>query len=131
MKLRLDYGTSGLPVEFASERVQVIEPHYVPPAVDVTATLRRALQTPIGRPPLRALVTPGRKIGISVCDITRAQPRQAMLEALLAEMPGVDPRDITIFIATGTHRQNTPVEIERMIGAEFARACRTRSSLLR
>jgi len=124
MKLRLDYGTSGLPVEFASERVQVIEPHYVPAAVDVPATLRRALQTPIGRPPLRTLVTPGRKIGISVCDITRAQPRQAMLEALLAEMPGVNLRDITIFIATGTHRQNTPVEIERMIGAEFAQACR-------
>jgi nickel-dependent lactate racemase len=124
MKLRLDYGTSGLPVEFAPDRVHVIEPQYVAPAADVPATLRRALQAPLGRPPLRTLVRPGRKIGISVCDITRAQPRQAMLEALFAEMPGVAAADVTIFIATGTHRQNTADEIERMIGAEFARSCR-------
>ena len=124
MKLRLDYGTDGLPLEFAPERAEVIEPQHVPPAGDVSGTLRRALRTPIGRPPLHTLVPPGRKIGISVCDITRAQPRQAMLEALFAELPGIDPRDVTIFIATGTHRQNTPEEIERMIGAQFARDCR-------
>src|SRR5215203_5194855 len=121
MKLKLDYGTSGLPVEFAPERAEIIEPQYVAPAGDVTTTLRQALQTPIGRPPLSMLVRPGQKIGISVCDITRAQPRRAMLEALFAEMPGVHRRDVTIFIATGTHRQNTPEEIQRMIGVEFAR----------
>ena len=63
----------------------------------------------MGRRPLRELVKPGQTIGISVCDITRAQPRQLMLEALFAEMPDVRRDDVTIFIATGTHRRNNDV----------------------
>jgi len=47
-----------------------------------------------------------------------------MLEALFSEMPGIRLDDITIFIATGTHRRNSDEEIERMIGREFARSCR-------
>jgi len=39
-------------------------------------------------------------------------------------MPGVRLEDITILIATGTHRHNTGEEIEKMIGREFARSCR-------
>src|SRR5437879_9044021 len=61
---------------------------------------------------------------MSVGDITRAQPRQAMLEALFSELPGVRLEDVTILIATGTHRRNHPEEIERMLGPEFARSCR-------
>jgi lactate racemase len=47
-----------------------------------------------------------------------------MLEALFAEMPDVRRDDVTIFIATGTHRRNSDAEIDKMIGAEFARTCR-------
>jgi len=39
-----------------------------------------------------------------------------MLRALFEEMPGIDPEDVTILIATGTHRSNTRVELERMLG---------------
>ena len=66
----------------------------------------------------------GRPIAISVCDITRAQPRQEMLEALFAEMPDIPAEDITILIATGTHRTNTPAELENMLGADIARRYR-------
>ena len=59
-------------------------------------------------PPLRELVRAGQRIAISVCDITRAQPRREMLMALFEEMPQVRPEDVTILIATGTHRTNTP-----------------------
>src|SRR5262249_57619491 len=78
----------------------------------------------MGRLPWRELVKRGQTIGISVCDITRAQPRQLMLEALFSEIPGLRLDDVTIFIATGTHRRNTDEEIERMIGREFAQSCR-------
>ena len=105
MKLILDYGSNGLEVEFPDVRTTVIEPLYVKPAPDAAAALRLAIQNPIGRRPLRELVKPGQKVGISVCDITRAQPRQLMVEALLAEMPGVRMEDVTVFIATGTHRR--------------------------
>ena len=124
MKLKLDYGSAGLTVEVPAERTTVIEPIPVPAAADAAATLRQAMGSPLGRRPLRELVRRGQKVGISVCDITRAQPRQLMLEALFAEMPEVRRDDVTIFIATGTHRRNNDAEIEKMIGAEFARTCR-------
>src|SRR5204862_924935 len=76
MKLRLDYGTTGLFADFPDDRTTVIEPAYVPSAADPRATLAAALRSPLGRRPLRELVRPGQKIAISVCDITRAQPRQ-------------------------------------------------------
>ena len=123
MKLRLDYGTTGLLADFPDDRTTVIEPVYVPPAADAHETLIAALRNPIGKPPLRELIRPGRKIGISVCDITRAQPRPSMLEALFSEMPGVRLEDVTILIATGTHRRNNEAEIERMLGRKFAGGC--------
>ncbi|PYR41004.1 MAG: nickel-dependent lactate racemase, partial [Acidobacteria bacterium] len=52
------------------------------------------------------------------------QPRQEMLAALFAEMPGIAPEDITILIATGTHRTNTQAELEAMLGRDIA--CRYR-----
>src|SRR5438552_7493019 len=124
MDLRLDYGTACLLVEFPDDPTTVIAPVYVPAAPDQRGTLVAALRKPFGKPPLRELARPGQRIAISVCDITRAQPRQAMLEALFSELPGVRLEDVTILIATGTHRRNHPEEIERMLGPEFARSCR-------
>ena len=124
MKLLLDYGSNGLDVEFPEARTRVIEPLYVPATSDPVRTLRNAIQNPIGKPPLRELYKPGKRVGISVCDITRAQPRQVMVEALLAEMPDVRMQDVTVFIATGTHRKNTDVEIEAMLGKDISRQCR-------
>jgi nickel-dependent lactate racemase len=124
MQVRLDYGTDGLLVDFPDERVTVIEPVSLPAAADPAGILRNALRSPIGKRPIGELVRPGQKIGISVCDITRAQPRELMLHALFAEMSAVRPEDATVFIATGTHRANTPEEIERMLGREFANRCR-------
>ena len=48
-----------------------------------------------------------------------------MLRALLAELPQVRPHDVTILIATGTHRANTPAELEAMLGRDvLASGCR-------
>jgi nickel-dependent lactate racemase len=121
MRLKLDYGTEGLDVDLPDERVTVIEPVFHESVSDPHRAILEALRAPIGRPPLRELVKPGQKIAISVCDITRAQPRAEMLRALFEEMPGVKPGDVTILIATGTHRANTPAEIERMLGADVLR----------
>src|SRR5262245_34020683 len=101
MRLRLDYGTEGLAIDVPDDRTTVIEPKLQPAAANPHDTLIHALRSPIGKPPLRESTLAGKKIGISVCDITRAQPRRPMIEALLSEMPGVRPESVTIFIATG------------------------------
>jgi nickel-dependent lactate racemase len=124
LKLRLDYGQGALAIELPSANVTVIEPVYVPGAANPAALLREALRTPIGKPPLRQLVRSEQRVAISVCDITRAQPRRAMIEALFSEMPGISSNQVTIFIATGTHRANTDAEIQNMLGREIAQSCR-------
>ncbi|HET9363053.1 MAG TPA: nickel-dependent lactate racemase [Vicinamibacterales bacterium] len=124
MRVRLDYGTEGLDVDLPGERTTIIEPMARPAVADARATLLQAIRSPLGRPPLRDLVSAGQKVAISVCDITRAQPRKETIEALFEEMPQVDPKDVTILIATGTHRTNTDQELERMLGREILGRCR-------
>src|SRR5262245_64935329 len=116
MRLRLDYGSDGLDVDLPDERVTVIEPVPRPAVADPHATLLDAMRAPLNRAPLRELVQRGQRVAISVCDITRAQPRIEMLRAIVEEMPQIAPQDVTILIATGTHRTNTPLELERKIG---------------
>ncbi len=120
MRVRLDYGAAGLDVDLPDERVTVIEPVFRPAIADPHAALIAALRAPLGRPPLREIVRPGQSVAISVCDVTRAQPRRETLAVLFEEMPDIPTGDITILIATGTHRSNTPAELEQMLGAEIA-----------
>jgi lactate racemase len=119
MRIQLDYGTDGLEVDLPDEGVTVIEPMPRPAVRDAHAALMEAIRAPIGGAPLRQQVRPGHRVAISVCDITRAQPRREQLRALFEEMPGVPAADITIFIATGTHRCNTDDELERMLGRDI------------
>jgi nickel-dependent lactate racemase len=119
VKVRLAYGREGLDVELPDERTTVVEPAYHAGAADERAVLREALRTPVAGPPLKHLARRGMKVAISMCDGTRAQPRDTMIPAVLEEL-GLPDEDIVILVATGTHRANTPEEIEAMLGRELA-----------
>src|SRR6476619_2011328 len=124
MRLKLDYGTTGLDVELPDDHVTVIEPVFRAPAPDPHRTLLSAMRAPIDSRPLPAIVKRGQRLAVSVCDITRAQPRRETLDAIFAELPDVRREDVTILIATGTHRANTPAELDQMLGPDIARQCR-------
>jgi nickel-dependent lactate racemase len=124
VRVRLEYGVDGLEVDLPDDRVTVIEPLFRPSVRDPHAALVAALRAPIEAPPLREVTGRGGRVAISVCDITRAQPRREMLQALFEEMPNVRPSDVTILVATGTHRCNTPVELEAMLGRDVLRRYR-------
>ena len=115
MKIRLAYGKEGLAVELP-DHATLIEPDYIPSLPDETGALKTALRIPIGTMTLRQATIPGHKIGISVCDITRPIPSDRILPVLLGELAHIPPSDITIFLATGTHRSNSNQEIESMLG---------------
>jgi nickel-dependent lactate racemase len=116
VRVRLDYGSDGLDVELPQAPVTVIEPAFRAADPDAHGALLRAMRAPIDSAPLRSLVRPGQTVAISVCDITRAQPRRETLRAIFEEIPDIPDKDITILIATGTHRINTEAELERMLG---------------
>ena len=120
MRIKLDYGDHGMPVDLPDDATTVIQPRPRSALPDAHAALSHALRHPVGVRPLRDAVPRGATVGISVCDITRAQPRPQMLRAILEEMPHVRTEDITIFIATGTHRGNTAEEVEAMLGPDLA-----------
>ena len=124
MRLRLAYGRSGLEIEVPRDRTTVIEPIQAPPLADPDTALTAALRAPVAGPPLRQLARPGQTAAISVCDVTRAQPRREMIGAVLRELDGVvRPEDVTILVATGTHRANTEPELRAMLGGGILGAC--------
>lgn len=92
----------------------------VPSPADLT---KRALDQPAGSPPLESLVSKRTRVLLLVDDITRQTPAAAVLPPVLARLrsAGVDPTNIRILIAAGTHSRMTPAEIETKLGSEIPR----------
>ncbi|MFB9682256.1 nickel-dependent lactate racemase [Streptosporangium vulgare] len=125
MKVRLAYGETGLTVELPDAATTVVTPVHHAAAPDQMGALRTALRHPVSGPPLRERVRPGQTVAISACDITRPQPRHLMIPAILDELDGVvDLDDVTILVATGTHRGNTEAELRAMFGDTVADSVR-------
>ena len=117
MRVELAYGEGGLVVDLPDGRTTVVEPRYVPGAEAPAQVLRTALRRPVAGPPLSEIVRPGQTVAISVCDGTRAQPRDLMVPAVLEEIADiVDLDDVVVLVATGTHRGNTEPELRAMLG---------------
>jgi nickel-dependent lactate racemase len=78
----------------------------------------RALWEPIGSPPLRKLVNAGDRVVVIGDDGTRLTPTDRIVPLLLDELNagGVPDADITLVIATGTHRPMTPEEMAAKYG---------------
>jgi nickel-dependent lactate racemase len=121
-RVDLAYGRSGLSVELEAD-ADVIEPGYVEGLADEAAAIRRALRAPHGGPPLSAVVPLGAPVGISVCDVTRPFPSRRVLPVLLEELRACGSGQVTVFIATGTHRACTPDELRQMLGDDVLGAC--------
>jgi nickel-dependent lactate racemase len=93
---------------------------------DVGAEIRRAMAAPIGSRPLREVAKGKPDAVVVVNDITRPAPSREMLAAILDELraAAIPESAVTVVIATGNHRPNTPEEIARMIGEEHAKRLR-------
>ncbi len=124
MRVKLEYGTTGLEVELPDDRVvRVLSYKNAPPLDDPEDALRRALAQPIGSPPLSELARGRRSACIVICDITRPVPNERMLTPILATLAaaGIARENITILVATGLHRPNVGAELVEMVGPTIAR----------
>jgi nickel-dependent lactate racemase len=125
VNVTLAYGKTGLDVALPDGvRVDIVRPRHVEAFADQAQAVRQALRQPLGSRPLPELVKATDRIGIVCNDITRPTPYQTILPVLLDELDNISDDAITLFIATGTHRANTPEELEAMFGAQAVRRFR-------
>jgi lactate racemase len=123
MRVTLDYGGTGLPVDLPDDCLVVL-PDEPPPLADPAAALTRALREPLGGFALAERARPGQRVVIAVPDGTRPHPHRMVLEALVAELDRADAAsDITVLIAGGTHAADPPETIQAMLGPEVLRRC--------
>jgi lactate racemase len=115
MKTKLAYGKNGLEVDFVQPGIEVIEPRFVEGVKDETTALRQALRNPIASRPLRDIVSPGDSVALVFSDRTRPMPSDRVLPVILAELEHIPRERITLINALGTHRPNTPGELESML----------------
>jgi len=125
--VRIAYGANEIDVPIpGSHPVDILEKHPVPPITDPDARLRADLEAPIDCAPLRELARGRRDAIIVVSDLTRPVPNATLLPPILAALRagGLPTEAVTILVATGLHRPNTPDELDRMLGPELARNLR-------
>jgi len=99
-------------------RVQWVSSRQMKTVPDVRRAVAEALNRPTGTKRLRDLVRPGQTVALVVTDITRKLPEEIILPYLLRELTaaGINKKDITAVVATGTHRPNTPQELREKFG---------------
>ncbi len=119
MRIKLAYGQQGLEVDFPDRIVDVIEPRFVEGLPDETAAIRQSLKQPIGSAPLHDIASSSDPVAIVFSDRTRPMPSDRVLPIILEELQHIPLERITLINALGTHRQNTPQELEAMLGRKI------------
>jgi nickel-dependent lactate racemase len=120
MKIQLQYGTSGLPVEVPDNNVTVVAPRFLPGVADEGSAFRAAVRDPIGCPPLKSLIASTDRVAVVIPDITRPLPTDRVLPWLFQELSQVAAENVVIINGTGSHRANTEAELAAMVGPDMA-----------
>jgi len=119
MRVRLEYGRTGLLVDLPADRVvRKLAYKDAVPLPQPEQVLRELLARPRGTPSLAELARGRRDACILVCDITRPVPNELILRPMLEtlERSGIPRENILILVATGLHRPNEGAELVEMLG---------------
>ncbi|QQK78904.1 nickel-dependent lactate racemase [Salicibibacter cibi] len=115
MKQTLLYGQEDLDVQVPDDTV-VIEPSNIPALERQEEAILEAMNTPIGTPPLREVVTETDTVAIVISDITRPTPNDILVPTIIKTLDHVPLKNIVIINGTGTHRDQTKDEFVGMLG---------------
>lgn len=127
MRVKLEYGRTGLEVELPDSRVaRRLEYRATSPLADPDEAVAQAIRAPIQSPPLAELARGRASACVVISDITRPVPNQLLLPHILGtlEASGIARERILILVATGLHRPNLGDELVEMVGAEIAASYR-------
>ncbi len=124
----LPYGRTDVCVRIPARNfLGSINPKELPPAVDATAEIERALANPIGSKKLAEIAAADSKVALVVDDATRHSPSNIMLPPVLRELnsAGVKDENVSVIFGCGTHRAVTDEEARRLVGEEICKRVRT------
>ncbi|MEI6687035.1 MAG: nickel-dependent lactate racemase [Planctomycetota bacterium] len=123
MRIKMDYGKTGLMVDLPNDKViGPLEIKNAIPLANQSQAISDALANPIGSKPLAEIAKGKKSACILICDITRPVPNKVILPQILKtiEEAGVPRSGITILIATGLHRPNEGEELVELVGEDIA-----------
>jgi nickel-dependent lactate racemase len=125
MLIDIPYGEASLPLH-VPDHACVVQPPKSRTRERLDEILRTALDNPVDSKPLRQVARGKTSAVIVINDNTRPAPNREMLEVLLPELAeaGIKEDDVTVLVATGNHRANTPEEIRQMVGHDLAERLR-------
>ena len=120
----LRYGQDELTLDLTGLDATVLRPRHGAGLPDEAAAFRAAVRAPLGTRPLREIIAAHEHVAIVIPDGTRPLPSDRLLPWVFAELAHVPADNFTIVIGTGSHRANTPEELDRMLGPAVARRYR-------
>ena len=127
-KIALDWGNEKMEAELPDSATVVRYgiTYQDPPEVDPREATRKALESPLGMPPLRELAKPGKKAIIAFPDRVKGgvhpqAHRKVSIPLIVEELikGGMKKEDITLLCAPGLHRKNTLEEWYWYLGKEI------------
>ena len=122
MRVKMNYGRGGLLLDFPdSWDLTVIEKPTMPVLADPAGAVLQALADPVACGPLSEEAQGRRTACILICDITRPVPNGVILPPLIRELiqAGIEPKAITVLVATGLHRPNEGEELRELVGSDW------------
>jgi nickel-dependent lactate racemase len=127
-KEKIPFGEKILSFNFPSGwEKETLRPNPSIASDDPNKAILKALENPIHSPSLLEIVRPRQKVAIVVSDITRLWVgTDRFLPSVLQVLnqKGVKDEDILLIVATGSHRDNSPEEIRKIVGDGVFRKAR-------
>lgn len=128
MKITLGYGRGSVSLDYDAARFTVLDvasSAREKPLSD--AEIGRAIDDPIGSPPLDRILTAGDTVLVVASDATRATASGQILNLLVRRLIEcrITPRDIAIIFSTGIHRHVTKAERQELLTPFIAQRVRT------
>jgi len=115
--IELPYGRTSLAVDVPDENLIGVLTERPMPVEPLESLFDRAWRKPEGVGDPAAIFRPGESIVFVVSDHTRPTPTKDLLPLVWERIRAtVSPEDVTVLVATGTHRPTTDDELSGMLG---------------
>lgn len=122
LKFNIPYGDKEVKLDIPKGNLaEVLSPRKISLPTNQEDTIRKAINNPIGTPPLEEIVKGKKKVIIICEDITRSAPISKVLPIVIEKLKAakVNDENISIIMALGSHRPMMKNEIKRKVGEEI------------